>query len=75
MFLTIIAQEQRKKLRKSRDDTNKKTCVIVDNDGDHYDEWLAAQTQYNIDLPGMVIQSGLLDKQHVFHQQVDRCIL
>ena len=84
MFLTIIAQEQRKKQRKSRDGTNKKTCVIVDNEGDHYDEWLGAQIQYNIDLPGMnsavmmfrfLILSGHLDKQHVFHQQVDRCIL
>ena len=42
MFLTMIAQEQRKKQMKSRNDTNKKTCVIVDNDGDNDDEWLAS---------------------------------
>ena len=44
------------------------------------DEWLSAQTQYNIDLLDMdsavmmfwyLVQSGLLDKQHVFHQQGD----
>ena len=75
-----IGQHKDHVLRKSRDDTDKKTCVIVDNDGDDDDERLAAQTQYNIDLldiDGAVVmfwflfQSGLLDKQHVFHQQVD----
>ena len=60
MFLTIIAQEQRKKQRKSRDDNKKKICVYVDNDGDDDVEWLAAQTQYNIDLLGMHVDSVMM---------------
>ena len=45
-FLTMIAQEQRKKQSRSRDDS---AVMMV---------WF-------------LVQSELLDKQHVFHQQVD----